>query len=64
MKPILCSDCFKDFGLREMAKKIGKTNSVVCPHCNSKTGAAVWRATQNLALSGFKLSPWPSEVQV
>lgn len=41
MKPILCSDCFKDYGLREMAKKIGKANSVVCPQCNSITGAAL-----------------------
>ncbi|MBO7617848.1 MAG: hypothetical protein J6T22_11635 [Bacteroidales bacterium] len=41
MKPILCSDCFKVFGLSEMAKKIGKANSVVCPHCNSITGATL-----------------------
>ncbi len=41
MTPILCSDCFKDFGLRELAKKIGTQSSVVCPNCNSKTGSAL-----------------------
>lgn len=41
MTPILCSDCFKDFGLRELAKKIGTVSSFVCPNCNSKTGSAL-----------------------
>ena len=42
-KPILCSDCFQDFGLRELAQKIGTLNSIACPNCHSKTGAALDR---------------------
>ena len=35
----LCSDCFRDQGLRLEAERIGLVNSAVCPNCGSTTGS-------------------------
>lgn len=40
-KSILCSDCFKDYGLKKMAERIGSRGNVFCPNCGSKTGATL-----------------------
>jgi hypothetical protein len=37
-KVLLCSDCFKDEGLKIDAYKIGIDNTNKCPKCNSTTG--------------------------
>lgn len=37
-KTILCSDCFEDFGLKEMAKRIGVRDNSSCPTCHSHLG--------------------------
>src|ERR1700676_1096290 len=37
----LCSDCFKDDGLRLEAKRIGKKHTGVCPNCKSSDGYAL-----------------------
>lgn len=37
----LCSDCFKDNGLRLEAKRIGKEHTVACPNCKSSDGYAL-----------------------
>ena len=34
----LCSDCFKDNGLRLEAKRIGKEHTNLCPNCGSSSG--------------------------
>ena len=38
LKPILCSNCFKDYGLRIMAERMGPTSSLACPNCGSTDG--------------------------
>lgn len=38
LKPILCSNCFKDSGLRTMAKRMGATSALACPNCGSTDG--------------------------
>lgn len=40
-KPILCSDCFKDYGLKKMAERIGTRGNYLCPNCGSETGAVL-----------------------
>lgn len=37
-KPILCSNCFQDSGLRNMSSKIGFSNSRLCSNCKTKDG--------------------------
>jgi len=38
-KPVLCSKCFKNEGLKLDAKKIGKENNDKCPNCGLNDGA-------------------------
>lgn len=37
-EPVLCSDCFANFGLKQMAKKIGIDSGKTCPNCGSNNG--------------------------
>jgi hypothetical protein len=37
-RALLCSDCFRDRGLRIEAAKIGKSSRARCPNCDSRTG--------------------------
>jgi RES domain-containing protein len=37
-KPVLCSSCFTDAGLRLEAGKIGYSDSKACPNCGSQVG--------------------------
>jgi hypothetical protein len=37
-KILICSDCFKDEGLKLDAFKIGIANSQICKNCKSKKG--------------------------
>ena len=37
-KSILCSNCFKGFGLKSLAEQIGSTNGGICPNCGSHSG--------------------------
>lgn len=38
MKVLLCSECFKDQGLRLDAMQIGYPKKSICPNCKSKQG--------------------------
>lgn len=38
MSPILCSDCFSDFGLKQEAIRLGKESTSSCPNCKSTDG--------------------------
>lgn len=40
-KSILCSECFKDYGLKKMAERIGTKGNARCPNCGSGTGVAL-----------------------
>jgi len=40
-KTILCSDCFKDYGLKKMAERIGTRKNFHCPNCGSETGVGL-----------------------
>ena len=37
-KYFLCSECFKDIGLKTEAKKVSIKDNSVCIHCGKKTG--------------------------
>lgn len=37
-KHLLCSECFKDEGLKLDARKIGVQNKTICRNCNKKNG--------------------------
>lgn len=38
MAVVLCSNCFKDFGLKHDAYCLGKEYNILCPNCKSKDG--------------------------
>lgn len=37
----LCSECFKDEGLKLLAERIGVKNSSKCPNCSSSVGIKI-----------------------
>lgn len=45
MNPLLCSNCFRDEGLRLSALQIGAQEETLCPNCNTRDG---WKLDKGL----------------
>lgn len=52
-KPILCSNCFKDSGLKNMSLKIGFTSSRICPNCKTIDGKKLNKHSLQLLTQSF-----------
>jgi hypothetical protein len=64
-KPLMCSDCFDDEGLRLEAERIGKMNNGQCPKCNSPAGFSLDRsALEELQAQFFSRSTAMQQYQV
>ena len=52
--PALCSDCFVDQGLGIEARRLGHKSRRLCPNCDSRAGAKLYRSDiEELALRYF-----------
>jgi len=49
---MICSECFMDFGLRWVAKKVGEANGAICANCGSSSGA---KLTKDKALEVMRV---------
>lgn len=52
-KPILCSECFKDYGLKKMAERIGTKGNALCQNCGSRTGVVLDKDNLDLLCSNY-----------
>jgi hypothetical protein len=53
LRPILCSSCFSDPGLRIEAEKIGRVDKRACPNCGKQGGAKLSQSQLETLLTEF-----------
>lgn len=52
-RPVLCSNCFRDTGLRFDAEASGIVNALACPNCGSRSGRRLTRYLIGYLMSRF-----------
>jgi RES domain len=52
-RPLLCSNCFNDYGLAAEARSIGKQSSSKCPHCGTLSGGKLDRRAVDELVRNF-----------
>jgi hypothetical protein len=52
-RPVLCSECFSDHGLRLDASRLGITNAIPCRNCGSRQGRKLTRYLVTVLASQF-----------